>query len=134
MRTPIGIMYLIASGYWIELASTMLAKEIRGARHLYWYSDLFLGGVILGVGAILRWTRWQAQTAWLTVIGSLMAAPYYLAAAVVTVRRYLAGKTVASLPELAVALLPVLLVLALFAIALLEKFRPELNHLSPQTY
>jgi ABC-type Mn2+/Zn2+ transport system permease subunit len=88
--------------------------------------DLLFGAIILGIGAILRWTRWRQQTSWLPVLGSAMVATYYVGASVVTLRRYLAGKILASVPQLAIALLPVLLVLILLTVALFEKFRPDL--------
>jgi hypothetical protein len=47
-------------------------------------------------------------------------------ASVVTLRRYLAGKILASIPQLGLALLPVLLVLVLLTVTLFEKFRPDL--------
>ncbi len=89
--------------------------------------DLLLGAVILGIGAILRWTRWQQQTSWLPVLGSAMVATYYVGASVVTLRRYLAGKILREHSHSwAIALLPVLLVLILLTVALFEKFRPDL--------
>jgi ABC-type Mn2+/Zn2+ transport system permease subunit len=88
--------------------------------------DLLVGAIILGIGGVLRWARWQQRTNWLPVLGSGMVAMYYVGASVVTLRRYLAGKIMASAPQLGFALLPVLLVLVLLMVALFEKFRPEL--------
>jgi len=88
--------------------------------------DLLCGAIILGIGAILRWTRWQERTSWLPVAGSAMVAAYYVGASVVTLRRYLVGEILATVPQLGFALLPVLLVLVLLTVALFEKFRPDL--------
>ena len=55
-----------------------------------------------------------------------MVATYYVGATVVTLRRHFVGETRASIPEIGVAFLPVLLVLMLLCVALFEKFRPEL--------
>jgi len=73
----------------------------------YWYMDL-LAARLSSDRRILRWTRWQKRTNWLPVLGSGMVAIYYVGASVVTLRRYLAGKIMASVPQLGFALLPVL--------------------------
>lgn len=126
MKIPAGFLYLAVSAYGIYWAHHMITRRHATFPVSYWYMDLLVGAIILGAGAVLRVTRWQRQTSWLPVLGSGMVATYYVGASVVTLRRYLDGKILASIPQLGVALLPVLLVLVLLAVALLEKFRPDL--------
>jgi len=126
VRIPAGFLYLAVSAYGIYWAHHMITRRHASAPVSYWYMDLLVGAIILGIGAVLRWTRWQKRTNWLPVLGSGMVATYYVGASVVTLRRYLAGKILASVPQLGFALLPVLLVLVLLTVALFEKFRPEL--------
>jgi hypothetical protein len=126
VRIAVGFLYLAVAGYGIYWAHHMLTVRRTTSYVAYWYIDLLLGAAILGTGAILRWTRWQGQTRWLPVAGSAMVAAYYVGASVVTLRRYLAGKISATVPQLGFALVPVLLVLVLFSVALFEKFRPDL--------
>ena len=126
MKIPVGFLYLAVSGYGIYWAHHMLTRRHTNSYVAYWYVDLLLGAVILAIGAILRWTRWQERTRWLPVLGSALVAAYYVGASVVTLRRYLAGKISATVPQLGLALLPVLLVLILFSVALFEKLCPDL--------
>jgi len=126
VKIPAGFLYLAVSAYGIYWAHHMITRRHATFPVSYWYMDLLLGAVILGIGAILRWTRWQRQTSWLPVLGSGMVALYYVGASVVTLRRYLDGKILASISQLGFALLPVLLVLVLLTVALFEKFRPDL--------
>jgi hypothetical protein len=126
VKIPVGFLYLAVSGYGIYWAHHMLTRRHTNSYVAYWYVDLLLGAVILAIGAILRWTRWQERTRWLPVLGSALVAAYYVGASVVTLRRYLAGKISATVPQLGLALLPVLLVLILFSVALFEKLCPDL--------
>ncbi len=126
MKIPAGFLYLAVSAYGIYWAHHMITRRHALAPVSYWYMDLLVGAIILGMGAVFRWTRWHERTTWLPVLGSAMVATYYVGASVVTLRRYLAGKIPASMPQLGIALLPVLLVLVLFTVALFEKFRPDL--------
>ena len=126
MKIPARFLYLAVSAYGIYWAHHMITRRHAAAPVSYWYMDLLCGAIILGIGAILRWTRWQERTRWLPVVGSAMVAAYYVGASVVTLRRYLAGKILATVPQLGFALLPVLLVLVLLTVALFEKFRPDL--------
>ncbi len=126
MRIPVGFLYLAVSGYGIYWAHHMLTRRHTSTNVAYWYVDLLAGAIILGVGAILRWTPWQSKTRGLPVLGSAMVAAYYVGASVVTLRRYFAGRIHATPQQMAIALLPVLLVLILFTMALFERLRPEL--------
>jgi hypothetical protein len=126
VRVPASFLYLAVSAYGIYWAHHMITRRHTTSGVAYWYLDLLLGAIILGIGAILRWTRWQARTSWLPVAGSAMVAGYYVGATVVTLHRQSAGKIRASIPQLGLALVPVLLVLLLLLLALFEKFRPEL--------
>lgn len=126
MKIPAGFLYLAVSAYGIYWAHHMMTRRHTASLVAYWYLDLLIGALILGIGAVLRWTRWHARTRWLPVLGSAMVAAYYLGASVVTLRRYFAGRLQASAPQLGFALLPVLLVLVLFSVALFEKLRPDL--------
>jgi hypothetical protein len=126
VKIPVGFLYLAVSGYGIYWAHHLLTRRHTNSYVAYWYVDLLAGAVILALGAILRWTRWQQRARWLPVLGSAMVAAYYVGASVVTLRRYLSGKIYATVPQLGLALLPVLLVLVLFSVALFEKFRPDL--------
>jgi hypothetical protein len=126
VRIQVGFLYLAVSGYAIYWAHHMLTRRHTNTNVQYWYIDLLAGAIILGLGAILRWTRWQAKTRWLPVLGSAMVAAYYVGASVVTLRRYFAGRIHATPQQMGFALLPVLLVLILFTVALFEKLRPEL--------
>lgn len=134
MKIPVGFLYLAVSGFGIYWAHHMLTRRHTTSYVAYWYVDLLLGAVILGAGAILRWTRWQAQTRWLPVTGSAMVAIYYVGASVVTLRRYLAGRIDATVLQLGAALLPVLLVLVLFVVALFETLRPDLIESSEESF
>jgi uncharacterized membrane protein len=126
VRIPVGFLYLTVSGYCVYWAHHMITRRHTNTSVAYWYYDLLLGAIILGLGAILRWTPWQAQTRWLPVLGSAMVATYYVGASVVTLRRYFAGRIHATPQQMGFALVPVLLVLILFTVALFEKLRPEL--------
>ena len=55
-----------------------------------------------------------------------MVAIYYAGASAVTLHRRLAGSIRASIPEIAIALLPVMLMIMLLCLSLFEKFLPEL--------
>jgi surface polysaccharide O-acyltransferase-like enzyme len=126
VKIPVGVLYLAVSGYGIYWAHHMMTRRHTTSYVAYWYVDLLVGAIILGAGALLRWTRWQAQTRWLPVLGSAMVAIYYVGASVVTLRRFFAGKIHATGVQMSFALMPVLLVLVLFTVALFEKLRPEL--------
>lgn len=126
MKMSVGVLYLAVSGYGIYWAHHMMTRRHTNSYVAYWYVDLLAGAVILGLGAILRLTAWRSRTRWLPVVGSAMVAAYYVGASVVTLRRYVAGKVIATLPQLGFALVPVLLVLVLFTVALFEKLRPDL--------
>jgi uncharacterized membrane protein len=126
VRIPVGFLYLTVSGYCVYWAHHMITRRHTNTSVTYWYYDLLIGAIILGMGALFRWTRWQARTRWLPVVGSAMVATYYVGASVVTLRRYFAGRIHATAPQMGIALLPVLLVLILFTVALFEKLRPEL--------
>ncbi|MGD0962418.1 MAG: hypothetical protein ABSA57_00795 [Candidatus Acidiferrales bacterium] len=134
MKIPAGFLYLAVSTYGIYWGHHMITKRHATSPVWYWYMDLLLGAILLGIGAILRWTRWQARTSWLPVLGCGMIAVYYVGATVVTLRRYVAGTIPASGPQLGIALLPVLLVLVLLTVALFEKFRPELLNPPSQSF
>ena len=126
MRVPASFLYLTVSAYGIYWAHHMITRRHTTSTVAYWYWDLLLGAIILGIGAILRWTRWRARTSWLPVVGSAMVAGYYLGATVVTLHRHSVGGIKATIPQLGFALIPVLLVVLLLLLALFEKFRPEL--------
>ncbi len=126
MKVPAGFLYLTVSAYGMYWAHHMITRRFTSSGVRYWYLDLLLGAVILGIGGILRWTRWQEQTRRLPLMVSAMVASTNVGATVETLHRHLGGKMRASVPEMGTALLPVLLVLLLLCIALFEKFRPEL--------
>jgi hypothetical protein len=126
VRVPAGFLYLTVSAYGLYWAHHMITRRHTTSTVAYWYWDLLLGAIILGIGAILRWTRWQARTSWLPVLGSAMVAGYYLGATVATLHRQSVGRIKATIPELGFALIPVLLVLLLLLLALFEKLHPEL--------
>jgi len=126
VKVPSSFLYLTVSAYGIYWAHHMITRRHTTSTVAYWYLDLLLGAIILGIGAILRWTRWRARTSWLPVVGSAMVAGYYLGATVVTLHRQSVGRIKATIPQLGFALIPVLLVVLLLLLAFLEKFRPEL--------
>lgn len=126
MRIPVGFLYLAVSAYGMYWAHHMMTRRHTNTNVAYWYVDLLVGAIVLGIGAILRWTRWQVKTNWLPVLGSAMVAAYYVGASVVTLRRYYAGRIHATPQQMGIALLPVFLVLILFTVALFERLRPEL--------
>jgi hypothetical protein len=134
VKVPASFLYLAVSAYGIYWAHHMITRRHTNSTVAYWYWDLLLGAIILGIGAILRWTRWQVRTSWLPVLGSAMVAGYYLGATVVTLHRQSAGMIKASIPQLVFALIPVLLVLLLLLVALFEKFYPELVEPPPPSY
>lgn len=134
MRVPASFLYLTVSAYGIYWAHHMITRRHTTSTVAYWYLDLLLGALILGIGAILRWTRWRARTSWLPVVGSAMIAGYYLGATVVTLHRQSVGRIKATIPELGFALIPVFLVLLLLLLALVEKLRPELVEPPPHSF
>ena len=117
---------MAVSVYGIYWAHHMFTRRHTNTHVVYWYIDLLIGAVILGLGGLFRWTPWHSKTRWLPLAGSAMVAIYYVGASVVTLRRYFAGRIHASGPQMGFALLPVLLVLVLFTVALFETLRPEL--------
>lgn len=126
MKVPAGFLYLAVAVYGNYWAHHMFTRRHTNTHVVYWYVDLLIGAVILGIGALLRWTPWHSKTRWLPLLGSAMVAIYYVGASVVTLRRYFAGRIHASGPQMGFALLPVLLVLVLFTVALFETLHPEL--------
>jgi uncharacterized membrane protein YadS len=87
MRHAIGLLYLgtaLVGFYWsIYLTLTGL----YGLPFSPWYAVIFVGAVLLLVGAILWWASRSEWTRWLPVIGSICLAAYFVPAAIVVMRQ-----------------------------------------------
>jgi len=77
MKHASGFLYLLTAlgGLYWSLYLTMTG--IYGLPFSYWYLVIFIGSVILFVGAILRWASTKSWARWLPVVGSAMLLSYF---------------------------------------------------------
>lgn len=86
MKHAIGLLYLgtaLVGFYWsIYLTLTGL----YGLAFSPWYAVIFVGAMLLLIGAILWWASTSEWTRWLPILGSVCLAAYWVPAVVVLVR------------------------------------------------
>lgn len=83
MRHLIGILYLLTAftGLYWSLYLTMTG--IYGVPFSLWYLVIFIGGVLLLIGAILWWASSREWVRWLPLVGSGLLALYFVPAFIV---------------------------------------------------
>lgn len=88
MRHIVGLIYVataLVGMYWsIYLAST----GAYGVPFSPWYVVLFVGAIILLVGAALWWMSTSEWTRWVPIIGSLLLAMYFIPAFITLARQH----------------------------------------------
>jgi hypothetical protein len=116
MRNLTGILYLLTGlvGLYWSVQLTLLG--IYGMPFSWWYASIFIGSLILILGAILVWASGRPWTDWVPLVGSIVLAAYFIPAIIVTLRRYAQGQAPGGV-GLAVRVAVVLLVIASLAVA-----------------
>jgi hypothetical protein len=116
MRNLIGVLYLLTGlvGLYWSVQLTLLG--MYGMPFSWWYAAVFVGSLILILGAILVWASGRPWTEWVPLVGSIVLAAYFIPAIVVTFRGYAQGRVSGGL-ELAMRVAVVLLVIVSLAAA-----------------
>ena len=82
MKHVVGILYLSAAlvGFYWSFYLTMTG--LYGVPFSPWYIVLFVGALVMLIGAIFWWTSAKSWTRWFPIIGSGMLAAFFLPALV----------------------------------------------------
>jgi hypothetical protein len=105
----IGILYTLTALTGLYWSIYLTMTGLYGVPFSRWYVVVFIGGVVLLIGAVLWWTTRTEWTRWLPISGSLLLAAYFIPAFVTLVRR----GSVEPLPMLLVGLIIASLVAAI---------------------
>jgi hypothetical protein len=116
MRNPIGVLYLLTGlvGLYWSVQLTLLG--MYGMPFSWWYASIFIGSLILILGAILVWVSGQPWTDWVPLVGSVVLAAYFIPAIAVTLSRYAQGQAPGGV-GLVIRVAVVLLVIVTLAVA-----------------
>jgi uncharacterized membrane protein YhaH (DUF805 family) len=124
MKNPIGALYLLTGLVCLYWAVQLTLTGMYGTPFSWWYVAVFVGSLVLILGAILVWVSKQPWTDWVSLVGSAVLAAYFFPAIVVTFRRYVQGEAPGSW-ELAIRIAVVLLVVVSLAVAVHNMLRPK---------
>lgn len=87
MRHVIGLLYLAAAAVGFYWSIYLTLTGLYGLPFSPWYAVLFVGSVLLLVGAILWWASSSEWTRWLPIVGSVCLAAYFVPAVIVLIRQ-----------------------------------------------
>lgn len=87
MKHLIGLLYVAAAmlGFYWSIYLTLTG--LYGLPFSRWYVVIFIGAVVLLVGAILWWTSSREWTRWLPIVGSALLGAYFFPAAILLIRQ-----------------------------------------------
>jgi uncharacterized membrane protein len=116
MRFLHGLLYLVVGlvGLYWSIELTLIG--MYGVPFSWWYAAIALGGIVLILGAICVWATTQAWAEWVSFVGSLILAAYFVPAIIVTAYRCIMGQTPVGI-ELLIRVIVVALVVFCFNVA-----------------
>jgi hypothetical protein len=87
MKHVIGLLYLATAlvGFYWSIFLTLTG--LYGIPFSRWYVVIFIGAVVLLIGAILWWASSSEWTRWFPLIGSVLLAAYFIPAGIVLIRQ-----------------------------------------------
>lgn len=87
MRHLVGGLYTITALTGLYWSIYLTMTGLYGVPFSRWYLVLFLGGVVLLIGAILSWTTTTVWARWLPIAGSLLLSAYFVPAFITVLRQ-----------------------------------------------
>ncbi len=88
MKHVIGLLYLITAAIGLYWSVYLTLTGLYGVPFSTWYAMIFIGAVLLLMGAILWWTSKSEWTRWLPIAGSLCLAAYFVPAVIVLIYQH----------------------------------------------
>ena len=87
MRHVIGLLYLATAlvGFYWSIYLTLTG--LYGMPFSPWYAVIFVGAVLLLIGAILWWASIREWTRWFPILGNVCLAAYFVPAVIVLIRQ-----------------------------------------------
>jgi hypothetical protein len=87
MKHAIGLLYLVTAlvGFYWSIFLTFTG--LYGIPFSPWYIVIFLGALLLFIGAGLWWASSLEWTRWLPIVGSVCLAAYFVPAIIVLIRQ-----------------------------------------------
>jgi hypothetical protein len=116
MRNLTGVLYLLTGlvGLYWSVQLTLLG--MYGMPFSWWYASIFIGSLILILGAILFWASGRPWTEYMPLVGSIVLAAYFIPAIIITLRGYAQGRVPGGM-GLSIHVAVVLLVIVSLAVA-----------------
>jgi cell division protein FtsW (lipid II flippase) len=123
MRHLVGVLHLVTAvaGFGWSVYFTMLG--LYGVAFSWWTVEIFIGSLLLLVGAIACWATPRKWARWIPLIGSSLLAVFFLTAFVMNVAGYL-GTFTSPTTENLTAVGSVALVVASLAVAIRRALTP----------
>jgi hypothetical protein len=87
MRHLIGLLYLMTAFVGLYWSIYLTLTGLYGLPFSVWYVVIFIGAMILFLGAALWWSSRSEWTRWLPIIGSALLASYFIPAIIVLARQ-----------------------------------------------
>jgi hypothetical protein len=87
MKHVIGLIYLATAAVGFYWSSYLTLTGLYGLPFSGWYAVIFVGAVLLLVGAILWWASSREWTRWFPIAGSVCLAAYFVPAVIVLLRQ-----------------------------------------------
>lgn len=84
-------LHLTTAGAGMYWGGYLVLTGIYGIPFSAWYLVVLIGGVVLGVGAILQHVLKKLWTAWCVVLGSSLLSAYFFSALVYNIRDFTAS-------------------------------------------
>lgn len=88
MKNLAGVLYLLTGLVGLYWSVQLTTTGLYGVPFSWWYAAIFIGSLILILGAILVWASGRPWTGWVPLAGSVVLAAYFIPAIIVTLRRY----------------------------------------------
>lgn len=87
MKHLIGLLYVATAlvGFYWSIYLTLIG--LYGIPFSPWYFVIFIGAVVLLIGAILWWASSSEWTRWFPIIGSVLLGAYFVPASIVLIRQ-----------------------------------------------
>jgi hypothetical protein len=87
MKHIIGLLYLATAlvGFYWSIYLTLTG--LYGLPFSTWYVVIFIGAVVLLVGAILWWASSSEWTRWFPIVGSILLGSYFIPAGIVLLQQ-----------------------------------------------
>jgi hypothetical protein len=116
MRNTIGVLYLLTGLVCLYWSLQLTLTGLYGVPFSWWYVAVFVGSLVLILGAILAWVSGRPWTDWVPLVGSVVLAAYFIPAIAVALRRFVQGQAPGSW-DLAIRVGVVLLVIVSLAVS-----------------